>query len=75
MVAHIVDQFSFQDYTVLILDRDIPMRPYNVYKIYGVTYKPAPFHARPLTDKIIMNVIAIQATGDFISKKVIFTLQ
>ena len=74
-MAKIIDQFSVQNYMVLILDRDIPMSPHNTYIIDGMAYKPAPFHARPLTDRIIMNILAIRATGDFLEKKVAFEMR
>ena len=75
MEASIIDQFYIEGYTVLTLDRDVPMFPYNTYVIDGVPYTPVPYHARPITGRIIMNVIAIQATGSFCGKTVSFELR
>lgn len=72
MEAKIIDQFDIAGYTALTLDRDVPMCRHNTYVIDGVAYKPVPFHAQPITGTIIMNVISIQATGDFCGKMVGF---
>ena len=75
MEAKIIDQFHIEKYTALKLDRDVPERPYNTYIIDGVAYDAVPYFARPITGKMVTNIITIQAMGDFIGKTVLLALR
>lgn len=75
MKAKIINQCHVEKYTALTLDRDVPANPHNTYIIDGVAYDAVPYFALPVTGNMVMNVIVIQALGDFVGKTVLFELR
>lgn len=75
MKAKIIDQCHIEKYTALTLDRDVPANPHNTYMIDGVAYDAVPYFARPITGETSMNIIVIEALGDFVGKTVLFELR
>ena len=70
MVYKIIEQWHFNDVSVLRLDHDkkvtSPSNDYRNYLINGITYKPVPM-SHPRDD-----FIAIKSTGNFVGKEVEF---
>lgn len=61
----IISQWSIGKYTVLEMDRELPMEKYKKFRIDGKEYEPVPVYDLP-------NHIAVEAQGNFTGKTVEF---
>jgi hypothetical protein len=61
----IISEFCINDYTVLTLDNDVPLKKHNGYRIDGKDYDIVPVYDMP-------GCIAVVGEGPFVGKTVEF---